>query len=369
MSFGWWLKWIMGFLLLAALPAAVSCYCLTWFGVSTPWPESGSAVGPDSPSWRKVRARVERTDRRSAEAYQKRLGEIKAFFDRRGAGADAFSREMLSLTGKWQMVKGTILWDDTHKRFVGEAFARHLFTAADLRLLLESVVSGYLAEVQTLENELLIDIRADIDDGKDAAGPLAALLLSDVSFRRGYGETARSIMPALLLDFPVMAGREAGSLIAGDVAAQVVIRIISSVSAEMGISGGILASGSLSSAATLGIGIGISFLIDALVDRLLKACGYDAEGTIASEVRSQLDQISSRIVEGSPGAVGIYRELAEMAKRDGIQSVREASREAVAAVERGGQLGLQWELSRLHDMRLRLRHQTLRTLLAKGGGE
>ena len=73
------------------------------------------------------------------------------------------------------------------------------------------------------------------------------------------------------------------------------------------------------------------------------------------------------IVNGSEGAVATYRQISWMAENDGVSAVRAAGRSALGRMQRGGHLGLRWELQHLHETRLRLRHGALRKLLVEGG--
>src|SRR5579859_4409417 len=73
---------------------------------AAPPPEPTSAVR--GRAWGKVEPLLEQADRQTAQALDKHLAAIHAFLDERKAGSRAFAERLLSLRGKWELVKAEI---------------------------------------------------------------------------------------------------------------------------------------------------------------------------------------------------------------------------------------------------------------------
>ena len=364
-----WRRCLMLCLLMAAIGGVTVFYVWPWLGFNVPMPslDTFTAAEPTSPAWEKARGRVEQADRQSVEAYKKRLLDLSRFFAERANGVDAFAESVLSWSGKWALLKTTIHLEDAHEKFLAEAFSRDLFTPDDLRIALESAIVGYQTDLDAIENDLLVALRADLADA-DLAREVSSHLRSDDAFRQEFRQIADGLRPTLEEQFHLTIGREIATFIATDIATQIVIRVGTAVATEMGISTAIVGTGAASTGVTIGVGLVVSVIIDAIIDKVLRVFGRDPELAVRWAVRNALDATELRIINGNDGAVSAHRQLLNMARSDGMSSVRNASRAAIGRIEQGGQLGLRWEMRNLHEMRLRLRHAALRKLLVEGGG-
>jgi hypothetical protein len=136
------------------------------------------------------------------------------------------------------------------------------------------------------------------------------------------------------------------------------------VATRLGISGAILSAGAASSWRTLGVGLVVALALDAVVNRIIKAAGYDAEEKVAERVAQMLDELGSTITDGDPEARATLEKLKAMQRDDPDQEVRAASAEAVKSIEAGTQLyGIRRELTKIAAARASLRKDTLRRLI------
>ena len=85
---------------------------------------------------------------------------------------------------------------------------------------------------------------------------------------------------------------------------------------RLGLSGGILGSGAAIGVETLGVGIVVGFVLDALLDRVLAACGHDPAGEIAQKVDEALDMFQGLLLDGDPQAVRTYETLRRLQNDD-----------------------------------------------------
>jgi hypothetical protein len=296
------------------------------------------------------------------------LDELAKFFDEHRKGCRPFAESVLSLHGKWKLVKSSILTDDEHARFLSTEFSRHVFTPDDLRAVLQSTVEGCLNELDAIESQLLVELRADLADDKLLSKKLKLDLQSDEAFRQTVKRIVKDLAPSLGIDLAVSGGSLAATMVgpgalAIDAVSSIIVRVLAAVAADAGITGTFYGAGVISSGATLGVSLLVFAVADRIIAQLLAACGYDAEAKVASDVDASLRQTRDRIILGIPEATRDYLRICEMASKERNDSVREACLAAKARIERGGALGLRRELLNVHETRSRLRREALRTLL------
>jgi hypothetical protein len=320
---------------------------------------------PMPAEWPKVQARLDRFDKAADAALVKRLEMVKTFFDQRKYGAQGFAEEALSWGGKWEFIKDT-LGAGNHRKYLAEALARNTFTVDELRAVLEAAIKGYLTDLDGLENELLVQLRADLADSELGRGTLRPYVASDKAFQSEYRKLALVALPVVADDMNITLSREMLGFIAMDVGTQAVVRIGTVTVGELGLEGGILGSGAVVGIGTLGVGLIIGFIVDAVLDDLLRIIGYDPQREIARHVCGALDEMRALLVDGDTRARSTHEKLCKLASDDWWEDVRTASRRAADRIERGGRLGLRWELQRIQQVRARLRQEALRKLLLKG---
>src|SRR5207249_2448031 len=105
---------------------------------------------------------------------------------------------------------------------------------------LEASVAGYLSELQGLENELLVAVRADLSDQDFSSLSLPPGLVSDEAFRQEYARVCKETLRTADRDLQVTAARELTSFVACDVSTAIVVRILSALAPRLGLSAGIL---------------------------------------------------------------------------------------------------------------------------------
>ena len=174
---------IVGCALMAAMIYGTAFHVWPWLGYNIPSP-----VFPEekltSPAWEKAKPKLAEADRQSVWACERRLNELAKFFDEHRKGCRPFAESALSLRGKWKLATSSILMDDEHAKFLSTEFSRHVFTPDDLNAILQSTVEGCLKDLDAIENQLLVDVRADLADDKLLGKKLKPDLQSDKAFRQ-----------------------------------------------------------------------------------------------------------------------------------------------------------------------------------------
>jgi hypothetical protein len=319
--------------------------------------------------WQKTAPRLEWADRTAAAACERKVQGFALFFRERGSHerTTAFAEAVLSWGGKWALLKDMVGAGD-HRAFLADCFSRHVFAPQDLKAALEATVSGFLAELDQMENDLLVQLRADLADEALGRRRAASFLQSDEAFRLAYRRVAEAVRPQLERELHITIGREVGALVAMEVATQLVLRLGAGLAAELGVEAGILGTGAAAGVATLGVGLVVGLVVDALLSDLMRLAGHDPERKISRQVQASLENVSRLLIEGNDAALRVHQKLCVMAEKDSFQSVRAAARKAADRIEQGGQLGLHWQLRQLWQVRAAYRRAALQQLLVEGGG-
>ena len=327
------------------------------------------AVQPPAPAdvqgrvWNKTQPLLEQADRQAAQALDKHLASIHAFLDERQAGSRAFAEQMLSLRGKWELVKAEIGDNSDYAAFLQEAFDQHVFPMEDLEKAVDAAVRSYLAELESIDDDLLVRLRADLADDELPRLVIPALR-SDQELRSHYRELSQRVVHDLRTDLAVVAGRELFLWQASNVATDLTVQAGAAIAARLGISSTILAAGAASTWRTLGVGLVVAIVLDAIVNRIIKAAGYDAEEQIAARVAQTLSDLGRAITDGDPEARATLAQLKTMQREDPDAEVRAECAESIRSIEAGTRLyGLRRELTTIGAARASLRKETLRRLI------
>jgi hypothetical protein len=313
--------------------------------------------------WSKTQPLLEQAERKSALALDKHLDSIHAFLEEHKGGSKTFAGQMLSLRGKWELVKAGIGDDSGYAAFLKEAFAEHLFPMEELEKVVDAAVRGYLAELESIDDDLLVRLRADLADDELSRHAIPALN-SDQALRRHYQELSRLVAQDLHTDLAVVAVRELFLWQASNIAADLTIQAGAAIAARMGISSTVVAGGAASTWQTLAVGLIVGLVLDQVINQLMKAAGYDAEEKIAERVAQTLSDLGRTITDGDPEARDKLEILKTMQCHDPDEGVRAECAEAIRSIKAGTQLfGLRGELSKISAARASLRKETLRRLI------
>lgn len=313
--------------------------------------------------WNKTQPLLEQADRQAVQALDKHLVSIHTFLNERQAGSRAFAESLLSLRGKWELVKAQISDDSDYAKYLEATFAEHLFPIQDLQKAVDTAVRSYLAELASIDDELLVRLRADLADDELPRSAMPALR-SDQALRSHYHELSQRVAQDLRTDLAVVAVRELFLWEASNIATDLTLKVGAALAARMGISTTILSAGAASTWQTLGVGLIVGLVLDAAVSRIIKAAGYNAEEQIAQRVEQTLTDLGRTITDGDPGARATLDKLKAMQRDDGEPEIRTACAEAIRSIEAGTQLyGLRRELAKIGAARASLRKETLRRLI------
>lgn len=238
-----------------------------------------------TPEKRAVRARLAEADDKSRAAVEAHLKPVRDLFDRGCSGAKGFAEDALSLNGKLWALAG-LIDRRQHKDYLTDAFNYHVFTPRQLRAAVEASVTGYLLEVEKIEGEMLVKLRADLAGFGDVTLPHTG---SDAAFAQEY----RRLLAAVASEACTDLGVDVSRLVGTEVIAWVTTQAMTAVASEMGVSLTVFGS---SSAASLGTGIVVSVVADYAIGLALEAAGYKPAEKIAAAVQASLRKTEAALI-------------------------------------------------------------------------
>ena len=368
-------------LLAAAGGVAASLLGLTVLHTTAPTPPPAPtpapAIAPTVPTaidpaavkahaWKRAEPLLADAERQASAALDKHLATIHAFLDERSQhGARAFAERLVSLRGKWELVKGEIGNAGGYSAFLQAAFAEHLFKAEELEQAVNAAVQGFVLELDSIEQELLVRLRRDLADDELPVLTVLPALRSDELLQRHYHELSARVTQDLRTDLAYVAGREALSwTVLPELANALTRKALTAVALRAGFSAATLSASTAFSAVTFGASIVACIVLDYALDRIIKAAGYDAEAKVAARITELLDELGRTITDGDPQARATLDKLKAMQRDDPDQEVRADCVEAIRSIEAGTQLhGLRRELANISAARASLRQETLRRLI------
>lgn len=248
---------------------------------------------------------LDSADEQSLRAIDDNIAIFTTFFEDVKKETPSFAEDVLSWSSKWRLVSDKLPWtpSDQHKRYLEERFGSRLFTPDRLAKTVEDVVRNYIKSVDSIEDDTLVKIHADMKDicqGSSYHFPDKATL--ETAFRAAIEESTKKAKENLHGDVV----REIASLIAGEVLTQVAVR--------MGVSSGIIGAGAGSSVATFGVGLVVGIIVDQIISWVWNWID-DPKVDLSKKMNEKLDQICKLIVDGDAGMIGLRAKLLEVHER------------------------------------------------------
>jgi hypothetical protein len=355
----------VGKFLLFALAAALAVP-VTIGVFHSAWKPGSTAVVPVG-AWSKVAPHLDRLDQASAEIGDKHLQRIRAFFNEKKRGATAFSEWALGWTAKYYLVKGSIQGDNGAglRQWLQDKFAEHVFRGEDLQAMLASAIEGYLTDIQGLENDAFVQIRADIAQDELFKATMPELQ-SDQAFRDEYQRLAVELLPKLTEDLKVGVAGQIAAFIGSEIVAQPLSR---GLLARVGLSSGGFWSAVGRSGVTIAVGVVAWVAIESVIDWLLNLFGYGPVAELATKVESSLDRMASQLIDGDAAAAAEYERQRQMERDDPTPDGQQQFRQEAERIEQSGALGLRGEFQKLQELQSKIRRAALLKLVTAQGGQ
>ena len=319
-------------------------------------------------AWSRIQPQLKAARQAGIDASDKHYQRVSEFFAERKKRTRAFAEAVLSLRSKWQFVKSKLPSADreAHRKYLRDRFEETVFSSKELEELLRSVVEGYVQELRGMENELLVKIRADLADGALADLKADARFRTDTAFRGEYAKSLEAAASVMAKDLKVQIGREVVTWVGADIATTITISVAGNVATRFGVSAAILSTGAASTVATLGVGVAACVIIDALMDWIFQAVGYDPAGDVRTEIDEALEDFEGLLLFGDKYMPPISLDLFPSAKSEAAEA-RRLDRIVVGKANNDARPGLVAEMLNVCERREKLRSEALRKLILEGG--
>jgi len=317
--------------------------------IETPKPPQVQNVREEA--WKRIEPHLAAADDKAQAAAEQFIQDVGGFFDGHEDGIFLFAEAALGWTSKWKAITSR----EEHRKFLAEKFAEYIFPPEDLAAVLESAAASYSKEIHALQNQLLVDVRADLQDL-----PLDTLpaFKDETTLMGEFDSILTEVMPDIATDL----GADVGQVVMGGLLEIVIKQTITAMATRLGISGTTLGLGAgtswASAGATLAIGIAADFLLGWIYEWL-----FDPEGDVADEVTKSLKNVQELLINGDPDAWTEYYLLVGIAQNNADETTRASASEVVVIIEQSGALGLTHALEQMADLQRDVREQALRKLV------
>jgi hypothetical protein len=253
---------------------------------------------------------------RVSESAARHLEPIVEQLNRARNGTAAFSKIALGLGSKWRLMADAIpgTKGGRNETYLKKAFEQHVLRGDALEAAIVQSITSFLQEMRSHEGEMLVNLRADLQDFPYVDW---STWRDETILNQRFDAAINTVIRASEADFRQAVGSQLVSLIAGELAAQVAVR--------MGVSAGILGAGAASGWATLGVGVVAGLIIDQIVTRVWYWIS-NPEHDLTREIQSQIDSLQKHICHGDQQSPGLIQRFLDLAKeREPIR--RDALRE------------------------------------------
>jgi hypothetical protein len=244
-----------------------------------------------------VATHLEIAHERTEEAIFNHFGPIRSLLNQGRANAGSFADTALGWGSKWRIVADAVPFTsgDRNAVYLKEQFERLILSGPDLQRAVEQCVSEYLAELRSIENNMLVDLRADIQN----LSPLyESTMLPENELQAKFDIAIERAMQLASGDLQANISSQLVSLIVGEVLTQVAVRL--------GVSAGILGTGAASGWATLGIGVVVGIIIDQIVMAIWSRWS-DPKGQLVDTIVHQLNVVQDLICLGDSQTKGLAK--------------------------------------------------------------
>jgi hypothetical protein len=285
---------ILFWIALVGLAALAALAGLEWFPLQRqPKPPLAAPSIPEArrrPFRERAETLLQTAEADSRERIAVALLPLEDFFAQARERTPRFAEQILGLQGKWAWVTGR------QEEFVRRAFEEHLFKSDQLAQSVEQVVQAYLAELRCIDNQLLVQLQADLADRPEAL-PSG---LDPGRLRAVFDGIVHSALQQGQAQVRAEVGADLARLIASEVLATVAVR--------MAVSSGVVGAGASSSWGTFGVGLAAGLVLDQLLG-LVWEWILEPQAKLTGQVRARLVELQVRLVNGDASGAGLRDRL------------------------------------------------------------
>lgn len=251
-----------------------------------------------------ARPHLDTADARIEKSLDDQIEKLRLFFEKSKRNVPTFVNDSLGWNSKYHMTRDLVPFSSggRHATYIRNSFNANVFRAHDLEQEISQAVSAFIADMESIESKMLVDVQVDIDDL-----PLLNQLQSnhEDKIRAHFDEAMKNGIAASHGDVRTMIGTEFAS--------QVTAFILRKVIASLCVSGAVLGVGSAGAPGTFGATLVAGLVIDVVISSIWDWVS-NPRGELAAKVNQQIDQISHVIRIGDGSTPGLKGQLCDIAK-------------------------------------------------------
>ena len=275
--------------------------------VPVPAPASATSVVARHLTW---------AEEQAAAGLDPQLLLVREFFAAARSRTRTYATEVLGWDSKLTLASDYLTGARDHERYMRDRFAETVFADADLEALVEHVVASYLRHVDDVESQMLVALKADLEQLSPGNRPA---VVNRAALESTLQAALQQATTAAQAEFRGMVGRELVSWVAAEV--------LTVAAAQLATSAGILGTGAASGWATFGAGIVIGLIVDAVVTEIYQQ-QFDPIGELSATLDASLTQMEALILNGTTDAAGLQQRLHDYTARRNVAR-RQAIQQAV----------------------------------------
>ncbi len=265
---------------------------------------------------RRAQPHIDTADETSLAGIEPSLAPVKTLFAAAKGHAKAFAEDVLGWTSKYNLIRGQ------HEAFLAETFRKHFFGPDELRTAMMAATEAYLADLDAIDNRMLVDIRLDMADL-----PLPAAIASmpqpdlEAQYRRHCGRISG------------ITGADLGVDVSRLAADTIVTAVIAMIATRMGTSAVIIGTGAANSWYTFGAGLIVGVIVDQIIATVWDWT-YNPRGQLVDMMHLKLEEVKRLVLNGDGDKPGLRGELNRYAEARALVR-REAIAELFATTTEG----------------------------------
>jgi hypothetical protein len=225
---------------------------------------------------------------KSEDVIENHLMPIRRFFNESKTNTPAFAAIALGWGSKWRLMKDNIPFNQggQHEVYIRNQFEQTVFDRKSLESVVRLAVTEYLANINSIENQMLVALRADL---AEISGEFPIAKLEESQLQAKFDEAIQKSIAAASGQLKADVSTQLVSIIVGEVLTQVAVRL--------GASAAILGAGATSVWVTVGIGLVVGVIVDQVVAWVWDWWA-DPKGDLALKINVKLDEMCILICDG-----------------------------------------------------------------------
>jgi len=278
---------------LAVASSAIFCAIVIYLFIQgKPSLEKGPPNFPNQEErdfWYKVQLALSGADEASQEKMEEHFKPIEDFFSQAKTKTPEFADVALSWGSKLRLMADYVPFTsgNRNENFIKRKFEEIVFNPEDFEKALEASIKLYLSKIESIENQLVVNLRQDIADlPKNSSLNSSLDNFNQESFKKNMEEAIRS------------AGTKAKVEVSKDLVQMIAAEVLAAVGTKFLVSGGVLGVGGAAGIATLGISVIISLIVDQIISYVWDWYA-NPKDNLAQKVNGNLDEIKNLIIEGT----------------------------------------------------------------------